>query len=548
MADIVILNGRAITFSGPDAEAVAITDGLIEAVGSNRDIQRIAGSAEVIDANGATVLPGFIDSHVHLFGGSAALDYLNLSGVSGIADLTTIVRKYADSLPAEDIIFATAMDYCVTGERNTTRQLLDAVLPNRPFAAIASDLHTAWANTLALEKAGMLRGYETPEGSEVVMGADGKATGELRETGAFGPVISLTKFKGRDLMGYTTGKDPFPSPTIAERSLDKTIIARGMQHCASHGITGLHNMDGNFYQAELLSELEQEGSVLCRTEVPMHLKGDDPVDRLQEAQAMRAQFNSDYVWSNRVKMFMDGVIDSRTAYMLDPYPGTSHCSEPLFTPDQFNEACTIADRAGLQIAVHAIGDAAVRQTLDGYEAAQQANGQRDSRHRIEHIETIHPDDIPRLASLGVVASMQPMHSPAGGFFPPYQADELIHRKQIHTAFAWKTLRQTGAPLVFSTDWPVVPVDVMPTVKAAVARSGLPPEWPDQSQTLRDTLASYTRDNAWVEFNEHRKGKIQPGMMADIVVMNKDLEKLPPQDLDSARAAVTLCGGRITYRD
>ena len=547
MADIVILNGRVITFSGSDAEAVAITDGLIEAVGSNRDIQRIAGSAEVIDANGATVLPGFIDSHVHLFGGSAALDYLNLSGVSGITDLTTIVRKYADSLPADDLIFATAMDYCVTGERNTTRQLLDAVLPNRPFAAIASDLHTVWANTLALEKAGILMGYEAPEGSEVVMGADGKATGELRETGAFGPVISLTKFKGRDLMGYITGKDPLPSPTIAERSLDKTIIARGMQHCASHGITGLHNMDGNFYQAELLSELEQEGSVLCRTEVPMHLKGDDPVDRLQEAQAMRAQFNSDYVWSNRVKMFMDGVIDSRTAYMLDPYPGTSHYSEPLFTPDQFNEACTIADRAGLQIAVHAIGDAAVRQTLDGYEAAQQANGQRDSRHRIEHIETIHPDDISRLASLGVVASMQPMHSPAGGFFPPYQADELVHRKQIHTAFAWKTLRQTGAPLVFSTDWPVVPVDVMPTVKAAVARSSLPPEWPDQSQTLRDTLASYTRDNAWVEFNEHRKGKIQPGMMADIVVMDKDLEKLPPQDLDSARAAVTLCGGRITYR-
>lgn len=234
MADIVILNGRVITFSGSDAEAVAITDGLIEAVGSNRDIQRIAGSAEVIDANGATVLPGFIDSHVHLFGGSAALDYLNLSGVSGITDLTTIVRKYADSLPADDLIFATAMDYCVTGERNTTRQLLDAVLPNRPFAAIASDLHTVWANTLALEKAGILMGYEAPEGSEVVMGADGKATGELRETGAFGPVISLTKFKGRDLMGYITGKDPLPSPTIAERSLDKTIIARGMQLSLIH--------------------------------------------------------------------------------------------------------------------------------------------------------------------------------------------------------------------------------------------------------------------------------------------------------------------------
>jgi len=395
--------------------------------------------------------------------------------------------------------------------------------------------------------AGLLHGAGMPEGSEVVMADDGKASGELRETGAFGPIMALTALGGRDLLGYVTGKDPDPAATVQERILDKSVIARGMQHCASHGITGLHNMDGNFYQGELLSEMEQEGTLLCRTEVPMHLKGHDSLDRLEEAAQMRAQFATDYVWSNRVKMFMDGVIDSRTAYMLEPYPGTDQRSEALFTPDQFNEACARADTMGLQIAVHAIGDAAVRQTLDGYQHAREKNGARDSRHRIEHIETIHPDDIPRINALGAVASMQPLHSPAGGLFPPFYAGELVHKKQIETAFAWQTIRNTGAPVIFSTDWPVVPVDVMPSIKGAVLRAPLPGEYPDQTQTLRESLASYTRDNAWVEFNEHRKGKLAKGMMADVVVMNKDLDALPVENLDTARAAVTICGGRITWQ-
>jgi len=552
MADIVILNGRVITFTGasvtgPDSEALAITDGLIEAVGTTSQIREIAGSAQIIDAAGCTVLPGFIDSHVHLFGGSAELDYLNLTGVSGIPALTTATKEYADTRPDDKIIFAVSIDYRVAGDRDTTRHDLDAVMPDRPFAAMTADHHTVWANTMALEMAGLLHGATVPEGSEVVMANDGKASGELREAGAFGPIMALTALGGRDLLGYVTGKDPDPAATAQERILDKSVIARGMQHCASHGITGLHNMDGNFYQGELLSEMAQEGSLLCRTEVPMHLKGHDSLDRLQEAAQMRVQFATDYVWSNRVKMFMDGVIDSRTAYMIEPYPGTDQRSEALFTSDQFKEACTRADNMGLQIAVHAIGDAAVRQTLDGYQAAREVNGARDSRHRIEHIETIHPDDIPRINALGAVASMQPLHSPAGGLFPPYRADELVHRKQIRTAFAWRTIRDTGAPVVFSTDWPVVPVDVMPSIKGAVFRPALPDEWPDQTQTLRESLASYTRDNAWVEFNEHRKGRLAKGMLADVVVMNSDLDALPVEELDTARAAVTICGGRITWQ-
>ena len=547
MTDLVILNGRVITFDGADAQALLIKDGIIAAVGTTAEIQEHAGSARVIDAQGSTVLPGFIDSHVHLFGGSAELDCLNLNGVEGADALAAAVRPYAASCPDDAIVFAASIDYGAIENRPVTRHDLDAALPDRPFAAMAADHHTVWANTKALELAGLLHGQQVPEGSEVVMGSDGLAHGELREPGAFGPVLALTALGGRDLQGFITGNNPVPAPTPADRALDKSVIACGMKHCASHGITGLHNMDGNFYQLELLEEMDAEGTLLCRTEIPMHLKHTDPVDRLSEAAEMQAQCNSDMLWSGCVKMFMDGVLDSRTAYMLQPYPGTDMCGEPLFPPEHFNEACQRADAMGLRIAVHAIGDAAVRQTLDGYAHARQVNGVRDSRHRIEHIETIHPDDIPRIAELGAVASMQPLHSPRGGFFlPAHEPDDILHAFQIEHAFAWKTIRDTGAALIFSTAWPVVPVDVMPTIQGAVAGVDLPGIWPDQRQGLRETLASYTRDNAWAEFNEHRKGRLRAGMMADIVVMDHDLEAMPPDQLGTARAAFTMCGGRITH--
>ncbi|MEM7732837.1 MAG: amidohydrolase [Pseudomonadota bacterium] len=544
MPDIVILNGKLITMAGPDAEALAITGGRIEAVGTTPEIRAIAGDARVIDAGGCTVLPGFIDSHVHLFTGSVELDYLNLMDVQGEDALTKAVRAYSKTRPDDRLLFATCIDYHVIEGRAATRQDLDRVMPDRPFAAMAADHHTVWANTAALQMAGLLQGADMPDGTEVVMAADGTAHGELREFGAYGPVMALTPLGGRDLEGLVTGRDP--SATAAERAIDKDVIAKGLQHCASHGITGLHLMDGNFYQGELLSELDLEARLLCRCEVPMHLKNTDPIHRLDEASEMRRRFKTDMVWSARVKMFMDGVIDSYTAFMLEPYPNTGTRSEALFPPDHFAEICRRVDADGLQIAVHAIGDAAVRATLDGYEAARVANGARDSRHRIEHIELIHADDLARLKSLGVVASVQPLHSPAGGMFPPYPPDVMVRADQIPLAFATKAIRETGTPVCFSTDWPVVPVDVMPSVKGAVHRPDLPELWGDQTSTLRETLESYTALNAWVEFNEHRKGKLAPGMMADVVVMDHDLEALDPANLDKARAAVTLMGGRITW--
>ena len=547
--DLVILNGNLLTFDAerPRAEALALTGGTIAAVGTTGEIRGLAGpGTRVFDAQGATVLPGFIDSHVHLFGGSVELDYLNLYGVQGIDALTEAVR--AEAARSDDrVVFAVMAAYDILGPgRQTTRQDLDRVLPDRPFAMFAADHHTIWANTKALELGGILHGGETDAGSEIVMAPDGTATGELREPGAYKPVLRHTRHGGRDMEGLVTGADPVPAPGPADRARDKAAIARGLAHCASHGITGLHNMDGNFYTAELLEELEAEGKLLCRTEVPFHLKSFDPLDRLEEAEEMRRRFAGDWVWTNRVKMFMDGVVESRTALMLRPYPGTNHVGDPVFGPDHFTEACLRIDAMGLQIATHAIGDLAIRRTLDGYEAARRANGVRDSRHRVEHIEVLHPDDLPRFAALGVVASIQPGHAPRGRIFPEHGLDEVLHPDQIPMAFAWQSIRETGARVCFSTDWPVIQVDVMDSVKAAAAPIDMPPPWTDQRQSLMDTLRSYTFDNAWVEFAEDRKGRLREGFLADVAVMDHDLEAMDPEALDTARAALTVAGGRITW--
>ncbi|MGB7244655.1 MAG: amidohydrolase [Sulfitobacter sp.] len=550
--ELIVLNGTLLTFDPdvPQATALAITSGVISGVGTDADMRGMAGpNTKIIDAAGGSVLPGFIDSHVHLFGGAAELDMLDVSAVQGFEALRDAVRAFAAQRPSEPLLMGVSADYHILAPAQVaTRQDLDAIMPDRPLALMAPDHHTVWANTIALEKAGILHGGPVPEGSEIVMAADGTAHGQLNETGAFGPILKLSALGGRDLAGYVSGADPVPPATAKERAFDKEVLLNGIAHCAKSGITGLHNMDGNFYQLELLSELEAEGRLPMRIQVPMHLKNDDPLDRLLEAEAMHRQFRSDKVWSGRVKMFMDGVLDSYTALMLAPYPDRpDSVGEAVFTAEHFNEACIQSDAMGLQISVHAIGDGAVRRTLDGYEAAQKANGVRDARHRIEHIELIDPDDILRLSQLGAVASLQPLHSPSGGLFEPHEAGSVLTAAQIPYAFAWRRIRDSGARVCFSTDWPVVPVDVMMSVSGAVLGADLPAPWVNNRQTLLETLASYTVDNAWVEFNEHRKGKLKCGYMADVTVMDRDLMSIPTEGLSASRAVVTICNGEISHR-
>lgn len=549
-ADIIVTNARVMTVDdgNPRAEAVAIAGNGILAVGSAYDIASLRTNAtRVIDAGQASVLPGFNEAHMHLFGGAAELDNLHLDHVLGLDQLRAAIRAYAAARPGEPLLVGQGAGYAVISESDrVTRRHLDEILPDRAFVMFAADHHTAWANTKALAAAGILNGGRVGVGNEIVMGADGKAQGELRESEAYDPVLRLGAAGTRFRLGLSTGGEPQPAPSPAERAFDREILRRGLAHCARHGITSIQNMDGNFYTLELLDEIDRNGELTARVRVPFHMKNFMRIGELEKAGEMRRRHASERLRSGFVKVFVDGVIDSWTAVMVEDYADRPDWrGEPLFSPEHFAEIATEADRRGLQIAVHAIGDGAVRIVLDGYEAARKANGARDSRHRIEHIEVVHPDDVPRFKALGVVASMQPIHAPGAGF-PLEPTISRIGRARWPWSYAWRTLREAGARMVFATDWPVSPIDPMACIGAALGREAWAPDDPDQRQSLADAVASYTRDGAWVEFMETRKGQVKPRMLADLVVMSDDIEAMEPEALPGVRPVATIADGRIVY--
>jgi predicted amidohydrolase YtcJ len=550
LADILIENARVLTMNPaePRAEAVAIRGQAIIAVGQQRDIAALAGPrTRRIDARGGTVLPGLVEAHMHLFAGAFGLRFLHLAGVRGLPALRAKLRDYADANPTEGLLICKDTGYNLFGDGTvTTRQMLDEALADRPVLFIAMDHHTAWANTIALEKAGLLYGSEMPVGNEVVMAADGTASGELCEFAAYEPVMALRTSGGRESLGLI-GREPGPELTPVQREHDLAVMKEGLKFCASYGFTSLHNMDGNFYQLELLRTLEERGELICRTEIPFHLTPEKPLSSLEDASRMQAEYRSDRLRSGRVKMFMDGVIDSGTAVLIDDYatrPGWR--GEPLHDAKRFTAACIDADRRGLQISVHAIGDGAIRRVLDGYEAARKANGARDSRHRIEHVELVHRDDLRRFRELGVVASMQPPHPPGAMDFPLNPWCAMVGEARWPGAFPLAALRADGVPIAFASDWPVSDIDPMRGVKAALTRKPWNGDCPDNSSTLREALHGYTAGGAWAGFDEDRLGMLRTGMQADIVVMDCDLETLEAEAIDQARAAVTLCAGEVTW--
>lgn len=549
-ADLIVVNGRVLTMdeANPKAEAVAIKDGVLVAVGDRASVEALKGPrTEVIDAGGATVLPGFIEAHMHLFSGAAELAHLQLGGVHGFEALRSAIQAYAEGRPQAKMLVAQGVDYTVLGDERVTRHHLDAILPDRAFCMAAPDHHTVWANTRALEMAGILHGRELGPGNEIVMGEGGLATGELREGEAFGPVQALAG-ETRVRLGLSTGGEPDPMPTAAERAVDRDIMRRGLAWCARHGITSIQNMDGNLYQLELLAEIEAEEGLSCRVQVPFHYKNFMTLDMLDKASMMAERYDSEWLSSGMVKVFYDGVLDSWTAVMIEPYADRPDwVGDPLFSPERFAELAVAIDKRGLQIAVHSIGDGAVRAVLDGYEAAREANGARDSRHRVEHIEVIAASDVPRFAEMGVIASMQPPHPPGSMGLPLEPTVSRIGRARWPLSYAWRTLKEAGAHVVFASDWPVSPIDPILGIQAAVVRKPWAETDPDQSFSLREALAAYTVEGAYAGFMEHRKGMLKPGYLADLVVLSDDIEATAPEALHRVLAATTICGGKVTHR-
>lgn len=548
-ADLILTNARILTMTPalPRAEALALAGGRILAVGASSQVAALAGpGTRVIDARGRSVLPGFFESHLHLGLGGAELAHLNVQGLHGIAALRHAFAAFGAAHPDRPVLMGQGAGYTMVGHP-MTRHDLDAVSPGRPLALMAADHHTVWANTAALRAAGILHGLATPPGHAVVMGPDGLATGELREFEAFAPVIALAG-EARLNLGIATGAEPAPAPSAAERASDKAALAAGLAHCARHGITSMVNMDGNRYTLDLLRDLQAEGRLTARVRVPFHFKPQMDLSALDRAEAMTRAFADDWLSCGFVKLFMDGVIDSRTAAMLHDYadaPGQR--GEALFAPDRFAAIATEIDRRGLQIAVHAIGDAAVRSTIDGYAAARAAHGARDSRHRIEHIELIDRADIPRLGPLGITASLQPPHPPGAMDFPLRPTLDRIGRARWRDAYLWCTLGNAGAPLAFASDWPVADVSVLRGIQAALTRVAYDGA-ADERLGLMATLHAYTAGGAWAAHRDHLTGRLAPGLAADVVMLDGDIETKAPEAIGAMSVALTICGGRITHQE
>lgn len=551
-ADMIITNAKVITMdpAQPQAGAVAILAGRILAVGSGQDINNLAGpKTRRVDAEGRTVMPGINESHIHLFGGSAELGHLSLFKMQGLSAITSAIRTYAASRKGEPLLIANAADYTVLSDgRSVDRHILDDILPDQPLALVSPDHHTIWANTIALKKAGLLQGRKLPPGNEIVMGQDGLATGELRESHAFNDVVALNATGGRERLGLSTGGEPQGGVTKAEHEYDKNILRNGLKHLARHGITSFQNMDGNLYTLQLLAEIEKDGDLLCRGRIPAHYVSGDVTAQMDKAAAMNRDFNSEWLKSGTVKFFMDGVIDSHTALMAQDYadrPGWR--GEARFDFDTFKMLCREADRRGLQIAVHSIGDGSTARVLDAYEAVRAANGVRDSRHRIEHLELVREADFARLRDLGVIASMQPPHPPGQCGLPLEPTLSCIGKENWSRAYPWRRIRDLAIPLALSSDWPVSSVNPWESIGSAVTRKPWARGLPDNRQTLAEALTSYTRIAAYAEFAEDWKGTLKPGYAADLVMLDRDIAATEPEDLAAIMPVLTLCAGRITFQ-
>jgi predicted amidohydrolase YtcJ len=513
----------------PFAEAVAVTNNRIVFVGSRSDAQFFKGtSTRVIDAGGGMLLPGFIDSHFHMMYGALNLDGMQLEPASNYDELSQIILAYAAEHPNDLWLPGTGLRYNLgPGYTPLNRHHLDALVAERPIYINAFDGHTSWANTLALKMAGIFNGGETGPNSENVLDEHGESTGELREPGAYKPVSDIV-----------------PKPDDVRKRL---LLQKALHLTASLGVTSVHNMDGNDHQAAVYAALEDLGELTCRIYLPYSVSPETPLEAIEkEALAMKQTYNGEMLRAGSVKFFIDGVIEGFTGLLVDPYADNpTTCGAANYDIEQFNRLVVEADRLGMQIYTHSVGDMGVRRVLDAYQHAQQLNGKRDSRHRVEHIELIHTDDLPRFKELGVLASMQPLHS-------PMQVDEndiwptRVGRERWPLSFAWQVLREAGATLVFGSDWPVVTQNPLRGISNAVNRLPWAEGMPYQRQTLSDTLIAYSRDAAYAEFQEQQKGQIKEGYLADLVLLPKNLFEIPPTAIADLKPSLTMADGRVIY--
>jgi predicted amidohydrolase YtcJ len=535
-ADLVVLNGRVYAPGGTSSppEAVAVKANRVLKVGTTSEIKQMVGKGTVVvDAHGGSVLPGFNDAHMHLMSGGLGLQQVDLLDAVTLEQINQTIRTYAAAHPEKPWVLGRGWYYTPFPGGLPTRQQLDALVPDRPSYMRCYDGHTGWANSKALALAGITGDTPDPKGGIIVKDPKtGEPTGALKEA-------------AQDLMDKV-----LPKPSRGDKLL---AIRAAIAQLHRFGITSVQNADGDAEDLALFDEVRRAGDLTLRVYMAMSVDSpfkDADADRLDQ---IRAKFGDDPVLrTGAAKLFIDGVIEAHTAVMLAPYANRPTKGEPLFSTDEFNRIVSLLDRRGWQVMTHAIGDGGVRLALDAYEHAAEVNPAppRGRRHRLEHIETIDPADIPRFGRLGVIAVQQPFHgNPSGNQLDVWIAN--IGPERASRGWAQRSISAAGGRLAMGSDWPVVSPDPRLELNMAVNRTtpeGTPPGgWlPEQKIPLADAIDAYTSGAAYASFDETRKGRIAPGMLADVVVMSTDLFALPPARLLDAAVRVTIFDGKVVY--
>ncbi len=541
-ADLVLKNAAVYTVDRVRswAEAVAVRGEKIIYVGGNRGAERHTGPrTRVIDLRGRMVLPGFQDSHVHpLWAGLESLQ-CDLNGLGEAKEeYLRAVKECAAREPGKPWIRGGGWDMAVFPRGIPNRADLDAVVSDRPVYLVSKDGHSAWVNSKALEIAGISRATPDPERGRIDRDSDGEPVGSLQES-------------AMDLVGAHV---PPYTPEEARRGLRLAL-----RKLNSLGITSFQEAsvplgaEDGFEMLGVYRDLDRKGELSARMVASLTLdpaRGEKQVPELLRA---RREYTRGRIRAHTVKIFQDGVVESKTAALLQPYRGRDGGrGMPLVEPEELKRIVTRLDKEGFQVHFHAIGDAAIRQALDAFEAARRANGARDSRHHISHIELFHPDDIPRFRDLGVVANFQPLWARADSYITDLTLP-ILPAETHRWLYPIGSLVRSGAVVAFGSDWSVSSANPLEEIEVAVRRA----DWtsadeeafiPEERIDLKDAIAAFTINAAYVNFQDDRTGSIEAGKLADLVVLERNLFAIDPSRISETKILLTLLGGKPVHGD
>jgi predicted amidohydrolase YtcJ len=537
-ADILIMHAKVFTLDPqkPWAQAIAIRKGKITAVGRDEEVERYRGmGTKWIDAGGKLVLPGFTDCHVHFLDGSLAMQRINLEGAKDIADLQKRLRAYGAQHPGNDWILGRGWNYAMFGsETLPDKKYLDELFPDRPVFLEGYDSHTYWVNSKALALAGITKSTPDPANGTIVRDAKtGEATGALKED------------------ADALVRKMIPEPSHVQKL---QALRQGLQWANQNGITRVHSAGWDFEILPLLDELRSEQQLSVRFHMAYRLSDLQLAEKdLDAIEAARKKYRDEWIDANSVKFMLDGVVESHTAALLEPYSDNPTSKGALaWNADKYKAAVEELDKRGVQIYTHAVGDYAVRSALDAYELAMRKNHTQDRRHRIEHIETIAIQDIPRFAKIGVIASMQPLHS--------YPDEDTLHvwarnlgPERASHGWAWNSIREAGGRYAFGSDWPVVTLSPWQGIQTAVTRQtaeGTPPEGfvPSQRLTVGQAVEGYTLGAAYAGRRERFEGSIAEGKLADVIIVDRNIFEIDPHSIGETKPVTTIVGGKVVYEE